>query len=91
MNELLTDPRLPRDTLIAGPFNPTFTGGLESGWQARLTTFEMPPVIAPGQLALDRIELLVWWTSGTRRRTFTLDGFRQRTLKPEDIPPVVPQ
>ena len=43
MNELLVDQRLPRDTVLAGAFDPAQTGGLEAGWQARLTTFEMPP------------------------------------------------
>jgi general secretion pathway protein I len=91
MNELLLNPLLPRDTAIGGAFDPGLAGGLEAGWQARLTAFEMPPVMAPGQLALDRIELEVWWTSGAQRRTFTLDAFRQRVLKAEDIVPVVPQ
>ncbi len=91
MNELLLDPRLPRDTVVSGPFDPALTGGLDAGWQARLSAFEMPPAMAPGQLALDRLELQVWWTSGQQRRTFTLDAYRTRALKPEDIPPVVPQ
>jgi general secretion pathway protein I len=85
MNELLVDPRLPRDTVMRGEFSG------DSGWQARLSAFEMPPVPAPGQLALDRIELEVWWMSGTKRRTFSLDAFRPRVLRPEDIAPVVPQ
>ena len=91
MNELLLDRLLPRDTVLAGPFDPAQTGGLDAGWQARVTLFEMPPQPAPGLPALDRIELQVWWMSGDKRRTFSLDGFRQRTLRREDIPPVVPQ
>jgi general secretion pathway protein I len=91
MNELLMDPLLPRDIVVRGQFDPAVTGGLEAGWQARLSAFEMPPTLAPGQLALDRIELEVWWMSGSRRRTFALDAFRERMLKPEDIAPVVPQ
>jgi general secretion pathway protein I len=87
MNELLVDPRLPRDTVVQGPFDRELTGGLEAGWQARLSAFERPPVMAAGQLALDRIELVVWWMSGTRRRTFTLEAFRQRVLKMEDVVP----
>jgi general secretion pathway protein I len=82
MNELLLDRTMPRDTVISGPFGP------DAGWQARLSIFEMPPAPAPGQLALDRIELQVWWTSGEKRRTFSLDAFRQRVLRAEDIPPV---
>ena len=89
MNELILDRQLPRDTIVTGPFDPSQSGGLESGWQARLTAFEMPPGPAPGQYALDRIELQVWWMSGARRRTFTLDAFRPRILRPEDLAPVV--
>jgi general secretion pathway protein I len=87
MNELLVDPRLPREVVVAGSYDPALSGGLEAGWQARLTAFEMPPIQAPGQLSLDRIELQVWWMAGTRRRTFTLDGFRPRVWKPEDFVP----
>jgi len=87
MNELLVDPRVPRDVVLAGPYDPALSGGLIAGWQARVTAFEMPPVASPGQMALDRIELQVWWMAGTQRRTFTLDGFRPRTLKPEDFVP----
>ncbi len=91
MNELLFDPRLPRNFVVTGPFDPAMTGGLEAGWQARLSPFEMPPVMAPGQIALDRLELEVWWNSGSQRRTFRLESFRNHVLRPEDIPPVVPQ
>ena len=87
MNELLVDFRLPRETVVSAPFDPALTGGLEAGWQARLTTFEMPPVVAPGQLALDRIGLEVWWNSGGKHRSVTLEAFRPRVLKPEDLPP----
>jgi type II secretory pathway pseudopilin PulG len=87
MNELLLDQRLPRNVGVSGPFDPALTGGLDAGWQARLSTFEMSPLPAPGQLALDRIELEVWWTSGAQRRTFSLDAFRPRTLKADDVMP----
>lgn len=85
MNELLVDPRLPRDVAMSGPYDPSLSGGLMAGWQARLSTFEAPPQSTPGQLSLDRIELQVWWMAGTQRRTFTLDGFRPRVLKQEDF------
>jgi general secretion pathway protein I len=87
MNELLVDPTLPRDMVLAGPYDPALTGGLMAGWQARLSTFEAPPNSMAGQLSLDRIELEVWWMAGTRRRTFTLDGFRPRVLKAGDFSP----
>lgn len=91
INELLVDQGLPRNTVLAGAFDTAETGGLEAGWQAKLSTFEMPPVVSPGQMALDRIELEVWWSSGAQRRTFTLDAFRPRVLKTEDLVPLVPQ
>jgi len=91
INELLVDERLPRNAVISGPFDPSLTGGLEAGWQARLTNFENPPVMSPGQTALDRIELEVWWGADTQRRTFTLEAYRPHTLRQEDIPTVVPQ
>ena len=87
MNELLVDPRLPRDSVISGMFASDQSSGLEAGWRARLSNFEMPPRPQPGQIALDRLELEVWWMSGDKRRTFTLDGYRQRTLKPQDLSP----
>lgn len=85
MNELLLDRSLPRDMLIEGPFDLSAAGGLEAGWQVRLSTYEMPPVAKANDTALDRIELRVWWTSGAQRRTFTLDAFRSRVLTAEDI------
>jgi hypothetical protein len=91
MNELLVNPGLPRNTVFDGAFDPQQTGGRPAGWRARLENFEMPPFPSPGQMALDRLELQVWWISGSERRTFTLDAFRPYRLKPEDIPPGVPQ
>jgi hypothetical protein len=76
---------------VSGTFDPALTGGIESGWRARLENFEMPPVPAPGQLALDRIELEIWWANGNEHRTFTLDAFRTRVLRPGDMAVGVPQ
>jgi hypothetical protein len=66
-------------------FDPTLTGGMEAGWQARLNTVEMPPNPMSGQPALERIELQVWWTAGGQRRSLTLDAHRTRILKPGDL------
>jgi general secretion pathway protein I len=87
MNELIVDTRAPRNTELAGPFDAALTGGAEAGWKARITEFEKPPVSAPGQVAIDRIELELWWKSGLSTRTFTLEGYRQRTILPEDLLP----
>jgi len=86
MNELLLDDRLPRNVDLGGAFDASIGGGVESGWRARLSAFQMPPVPAPGQLALDRIELEIWWIYGAQRHSFALDAYRRHVLKPEDIP-----
>jgi hypothetical protein len=91
MNDLLMDYTMPRDTLVSGMFDPALTGGIESGWRARLANFEMPPTRAAGQLALDRIELEIWWASGGDRRTFALDAFRSHVLRPADLALGAPQ
>jgi general secretion pathway protein I len=85
MNELLADDTLPAGQQWSGNFDPTFTGGLEAGWQARLSTVEMPPAAASGQPCLQRIELQIWWDTGGQKRTFTLDSFRTHILRPADL------
>lgn len=79
MNELLADYSLPRDTVVGGPFDPELMGGIQSGWQAQLTTAEKP-LNGAGKLALDRIRLEVWWNVNGNRRTIGLEGFRKRSL-----------
>ena len=87
MNELLADPRLPRNTVLTGAYDPAFSGGMQAGWRAQLSTFEAPLQSTPGQMALDRVELEIWWMSGSQRRTFTLDGYRPHLLKAEELVP----
>jgi len=89
MNELLLDERLPRNTEISGLFDPALSGGLNTGWRARVTIAEESPAPAPGDLALDRIQLEIWWMAGPQRRTFALDTYRRFTLRVEDIAPAV--
>jgi type II secretion system protein I len=84
MNDLMLDMRLPRNTTVAGMFDSSQTGGLEAGWRARLTQFSVPPVMQVGQAGLDRLELEVWWKSGSAIRTFTVDGYRPRPITEED-------
>ena len=90
MNDLLVASKLPRNTVLNGQFDPGVTGGVDAGWQARLTRFEMPPNPAPGVPAIDRIELQIWWMSGQQRRTFTLDGYRHSLIQPEELAPAGP-
>ena len=85
MNDLMLDRRLPRNTYVSGDFDPSQTGGLEAGWKARLTQFELPPHAAAGEVALDRVELQVWWRTGEKLRTFTLDAYRPHLLVAEDV------
>ena len=87
MDELLLDPLFPLDTPVEGPFDSSLTGGVEGGWRARLTRFEMPPDPAPGQQSLDRMSLEIWWMASGERRTFALGGYRTHVLRPEDLQP----
>lgn len=86
MNELLADPSLPLNMPVEGGFDPASTGGLQAGWRARLTSFEMPPAPAPGTLALQQIRLEIWWMAGQERRTLELETLRRQTLRPADMP-----
>lgn len=85
MDALLVDRRLPELTILAGRISPALLGGVEGGWRARVTPFEMPAQRGPGIPILERIELEIWWTAGPKRRTFTLDAFRRKQLRPEDL------
>jgi general secretion pathway protein I len=84
MDSLLLSSSLQQNAVVQGEFDPAVTGGREAGWRARMTPFEMPNRGA-GAWVLQRIELEVWWMAGADRRTFTLDGFRRRQLRPGDL------
>jgi hypothetical protein len=89
MNDLLVDQQMPLNATVQGSFDPSITSGLDAGWRARLTMFEMPPQPAPGMLALEQIQLEIWWVSGSQRRTLTLESLRKKTLRPQDMPGAV--
>ena len=91
MSELLLDDRFPREIAVDGDFDPRQTGGLPIGWRARISTFEMPPYRTPGQTSIDRVELEIFWMSGSQRRAFRLEGYKPHVLTPADIPPAAPQ
>jgi type II secretory pathway pseudopilin PulG len=91
MNDLMLDPTLTTGGSLGGRFNPAAAGGLEAGWQAQASTFEMPPNPGPNLASLERIQLQVWWMSGEQRRTFTLEAFREHLIRPGDLGPGVPQ
>jgi general secretion pathway protein I len=85
MDQLLLDQRLPRFAPVEGRWDPAATG-VEGGWRARFTLFEVPPGAGAGAPILDRLELEVWWMNAGRRRSFALEGFRRGILRPEDVP-----
>jgi general secretion pathway protein I len=85
MDEMLVDMRLPHNTPLSGAFDPSIAGGLDAGWRAQLTTAQMPPVLGLGYLAIDRLQLEVWWAAGQEHRSFTLEGFRKRALTAQDL------
>ena len=85
MNDLMLDMRIPRDSVISGTFDRSQTGGVDAGWKARLTQFALPPVLQPNETGLDRLELEIWWKSGTNLRTYTLEAYRPRVLTADDV------
>ncbi len=84
MDELLLDSRLPKLTPFEGKFDPTATAGVETGWRAQVSPFELGPNPMPGAVGLERIELEIWWMSGEKRRSLQLDGYRRAVLGPEE-------
>jgi general secretion pathway protein I len=84
MEELLAQRILPRNVVLEGLWDPQTTGGVQTGWRARVTAFEAPGGPAPGTPVLDRVELEIWWESANGRRTFTMDAFRRSVLTPQD-------
>ena len=87
MDELLLDSRLPRLTPLHGNLDPASASGLEGGWNAQLAPFEQPPQLEPGRRILDRLELEIWWISGSRKRTLRLEAYRPYTIVPPGVAP----
>jgi general secretion pathway protein I len=79
MNDFLADDA--GGVPLGGTFDPILTGGLEAGWDARISTVEMPPGAMVGQPCLQRVELQVWWMAGEQKRTFLLDAYRTHFLR----------
>jgi general secretion pathway protein I len=84
MDSLLLSTGLRPFAVVQGDFDPALAAGREAGWRARVTPFEMRNRGA-GAWVLERIELEVWWMEGGERRTFTLDAFRRKQLRPDDL------
>jgi general secretion pathway protein I len=82
MDELLADHTVPRNVPINATFDPIVTGGVQAGWNATITPFEIAPGGGgAGRWVVDRVQLEIWWRSGDpqspTRRAFTLEGFRR--------------
>lgn len=85
MDELLADQKIPRKIFVEGVFDVSMSGGVPTGWRARVMPFEWAPGAGPGMWVLDRIELEIWWMTGATRHSFTLEGFRRGLLQAGDI------
>jgi len=85
MDALLLDTQLPPLAVVEGGIDPALMGGVESGWRARVTPFEMPPGRTAGTPILERVQLEIWWMASGTRRSFALEAFRRRRLRPGDL------
>jgi len=89
MDELLADQKIPRKIPIGGAFDPAQIGGVTGGWSARVLPFEVAPGSGPGRWVLDRVELEIWWMTGTpqspTRHEYRLEGFRRGLLQAGDL------
>ena len=85
MNELLVDPGLPRHASLEGTFDPSEAGNLDGGMAGRGDAVFHPPSATPGMPALDRVVLEIWWNDGGNRHTFTVEGYKEHMLVPDDM------
>ena len=87
MDEILITARLPKNTLLEGQFDPALVSGIQAGWKARVTPFEMPPGAGPGMAILERVELQIWWRhqEGDNPKTFVLETFRRVVILPDAV------
>jgi type II secretion system protein I len=80
MNDILADDRAMG--ALEGTFSPEQVGGLQSGWRANVVKVQEGPDAVVGNFMLDRVELEVWWMAGETRRSFRLEGYRHRIIRP---------
>ncbi len=85
MDELMIATGLEKGVAFQGTWGPEVTGGTDMGWIARLTPFEIPQSRAIGTPFVERVELEIWWMSGTQRRSFRLEGYHRAILTPADL------
>jgi len=86
MDELLVSTGLEKGLPFQGTWGPEVTGGMQMGWIARLTPFEIPRAArAAGTPFIERVELEIWWMNGAQRRSFRLDGYHRALLTRADL------
>lgn len=85
MEELLVQARLPRFQMMEGPLIPLVDAGLQGGWRARMTPFEAPPNVQPGNAILERVQCEIWWMDGDKRHSFEVEGYRTTLLTGQDV------
>ena len=85
MDELLADQKIPRKIYLEGAFDVSMSGGVPTGWRARVMPFEWAPGAGPGMWVLDRVELEIWWMAGATRHSFSLEGYRRGLLQAGDL------
>jgi general secretion pathway protein I len=85
MDELLIATGLQKGVAFQGTWGPEVTGGLDMGWLARLTPYEVPKASGVGRPFLERVELQIWWMNGSQRRSFTLQGLHRALLTKDDL------
>jgi len=82
MDDLLAQRYLPKGVVMEGKFE----GPFESGWRARAKPFEWRgDAPGPGSDVLERIELQVWWKSGTKTKDIRLETCRMTRLRDIDM------
>jgi type II secretion system protein I len=81
MDELLAEPKLPRNAPMMGEFDPVRTGGVPCSWQATVAPIDTLPGAGPGSWVVDRIQLEIDWMDGQVKHSFSLEGFRRGVLE----------
>jgi len=80
MDELLAEPKLPRNVPMSGAFDSGYT------WTGTILPFEMTPGAGAGFWVVDRVALEIDWMDGAVKHAYTLEGFRRGILQPGDLP-----
>jgi general secretion pathway protein I len=86
MDELLLATGLEKGVPFQGTWGPEVTDGMQMGWVARLTPFEIARgARGIGAPFIERVELEIWWMNGAQRRSFRLEGFHRAAMTRADL------